>query len=193
MGDRAGVVPQEYVYLILLDDDAPFEVRDGGRRCGQRGLSPGGFQFRDDPAFETLAENSQAFRERTRRACGNFVFPIEFQQLEPGLGHVSDKRECHSPPRFLAGKKLGASRFVQTPNASPKVQFPGSIDYPKERIASNALSRGVNISEDSVSTARSFALVADLRKKLPASLHRNSAGLFHTRQSDAQVVIIRQR
>ena len=101
---------------IRTDDDTALQIWNDGRSRGERGLGARSFQFRDHTAFEPLAENPQAFRERIGCAGGNFVFLIQFQELEIGLCHFTDERKHHTPPRFLAGQKLRAGRLVQTAN-----------------------------------------------------------------------------
>src|SRR5689334_8997540 len=69
-------------------------------------------------------DNAQAVGGDIECLLSDFQFQVQLPQLEVGAGYVADQGGDHTPSRFLAREILSASRFRQTPDPAPDVEFP---------------------------------------------------------------------
>jgi hypothetical protein len=57
--------------------------------------------------------------------AADLQFQVLFQELEVGAGHLGHQRNHHAAPPLLGSQVLGPRGFVEPPQASPQIDFPG--------------------------------------------------------------------
>src|SRR5262249_34077541 len=151
--------------LIFRDRKA---LADRRYSCGgiiQGSSSAGSFQTGSSPAFESLAENSQALTERVGCLDGDFHLLIQFQQFEICGCDIAQKAQPHTSARFVGGEKTGASRFIEPAHSAPEVHFPEGVQTGGDRT-----DRGPTIrkrrAEHIIPPATNHTAVVDVGDKL---------------------------